>query len=536
MESEWEYLAEGRRSILLRPDKTKQEYKGMVLRLIKNEVDTPELSSIAVGVEVTIESRDALYARRVVAPWVGTKYIHTLNCRYENLKIPPPIPLTPDFVSRLSSQIQNRRPSGRMRANPVLRPIIGYFERDLTELLMPIDPRYSTIPSLNQDGVLCFEFKVKCGIKSSSPFSFRGGENAEGSLLKRMYSRYEIMQSWKMGGGGTSWTENGMKCKSEYDPNEFCSQNPQRVQRSLSQLLKNPQNNLRISFNGAHIFGWDKDTMDAAASLENHFNAFLSQRPVEASIANDKGSNSWEFIRDALSIILCSEDVLRRVQNLQALDIFDVEGASAIFSRLVDLVGSREAAVAEIESKLCEPIDIELQDYLEALTKGSLGDYTDSLQVDSSLSKVKTSWRLLKTLQVGCDTCETQLQLAYERAMSWLLTLDKEECIFFLRIWLLALMAKDVSVIVTMKLLCREHAGNYNKDYALRNHFVLAKHQTHEQAGILKLDGENSEILVYTITLVDVGPKDVSKIWQKAEEEEELCRRAWKTIEKAIEK
>jgi len=224
-----------------------------------------------------------------------------------------------------------------------------------------------------------------------------------------------------------------------------------------------------------------------------------------------------DLVQNLLSVILCQEDVLQKLERVQAADILDVEGASVVFDRLTDLTGSRDEAALLIDKAVLEPFDINIQEFVETRQDACTSKALPFLQVLESLQNLEVQ----DSSEDGGDMSHLsrRLQVAYEKALHWAANLDKEACITLLCLWLFALMAKDASVIVNMKVLAH-HGGNV--DATTRDPSV-EKYQDEQYAGVVVCQGRK---IAYTIALVDTGPKDISKIWSKATEETEVVRRA----------
>ena len=82
---------------------------------------------------------------------------------------------------------------------------------------------------------------------------------------------------------------------------------------------------------------------------------------------------------------------------------------------------------------------------------------------------------------------------------SWLRTLTEDECILFVQFWLIALGAKDASLVVTLT------QSSLSSSWS---------HDTH---------------------LIDVGPKPISKIFQKISTEPEIIEKASLALKNLIE-
>jgi len=334
----------------------------------------------------------------------------------------------------------------------------------------------------NEKITLSFELKVKCGLKSYSPFvGFNDMRNGrKGAKMKHEISRYALMQLVKLHEFGkhneTPWGK--FERESEYDPSEICSRDLRRVRNALKNLFRNPQNNLRICLNGRHIYGWNIASMDNLNECLSMFSSTGLLSPL-----------------DYLAYVLIHENVLEMLESLQALDAFiDVEGCEAIFGRLVEICGGQEQiAIQRIvdSSDLMKVPTQELKIIHRWVKEIDDGIFDRSTY---QFGKTPKSDFLLKMLQltplraVKGDVNVNKMKK--NSIVTWLKALTENDCILYLQLWLLALGAKDASLIVTLSL------------------------------SSLSLSWGHSAYLV------DIGPKPVSRIFKKISMESEIIKKA----------
>jgi hypothetical protein len=292
-------------------------------------------------------------------------------------------------------------------------------------------------PNHNVASTLSVELKVKCGLKSCS--AFIGEENA----VKRLYSRFQIKQKDKIAMKGAF--------PSDYDPADLCSGERDRIAAALKSLCENPQNNLSIWRNGV------------------------------SSCLADMNESKISMIVEALSAVLSSEQkvVLTRLQLLQSFDVLESEGAACIFNRLENLVGSRY----ESEQLLLESIDESILTRAERM----------SCSLDGT-EPFSPPWTAISTLfQLSKSETHEGLLANATRLVD---SMNREECVLALQLWLLALAAKDASLMVNLTFM-QKHATISTNDPGLG-------------WGVVEITGTDS-CVAYSLSIVDMGIKDPEK-------------------------
>ena len=445
--ADYEYVNEGGWSMLLQPSPSSWKTTPVLLKIPKRSLAAQRFIS---GHDTFVDA------------WFHGKHIlRPLYC----------ISLNTTELDQLYQSVDSVRPSKRrvISQDGNHYPMYGSIERNLT---------------LSSEKItVSFELKVKCGLKSYSPFvGFNDVRNGKkDAKMKHEISRYALMQLVKLHEFGkqneTPWGK--FERESEYDPSDLCSRDLRRVRNALKNLFHNPQNNLRICLNGRHIYGWNIASMDNLSeclSMLSSTGLFLS--PL-----------------DYLANVLIHENVLERLESLQALDAFiDVEGCEAIFGRLVEIcAGQEQIAIQRIvdSSDLMKVPKQELtiiHRWVKEIDDGIFDRRT------YQFGKTPKSDFLLKMLQL------TPLQaikgnvnvnkMKKNSIVTWLKALTENDCILYLQLWLLALGAKDASLIVTLSL------------------------------------SSLSSSWGHSAYLVDIGPKPVSKILKKISRESEIIKKA----------
>ena len=453
--ADYEYLTEGASSMLLQPSSSSslQNFPPMVLKIAKR---FPSDERVFVGFKSFMDA------------WFDGKYIlrpmHYMYLRRAEL-------------DKLYMRINPFRCANRCEKGSHY-PLYGSIEQNLTLSCEEI--------------TLSFELKVKCGLKSYSPFvrtEFMGDQRTDRSV-KHKISRYALIQLVKLHESirrvETPWGK--FEKMSEYNPSDLCSRSLVRVRNALKALLCNPQNNLRVCFSGKHIYGWNIASMDEFIKiLSTLSSATVLVPPI-----------------DYLADVLVRENVLQRLESLQALDAFtDIEGCEAIFTRLVELsAGCEYMAVQKIvQSKKINDFPLEELAIIHAWIKEiEAGNFQRGLY---ELSEIFLSDFLRKMLQLTPLTAIKGAVNVHEMNSSsrdsWLRTLTEDECILFVQFWLIALGAKDASLVVTLT------QSSLSSSWS---------HDTH---------------------LIDVGPKPISKIFQKISTEPEIIEKASLALKNLIE-
>jgi Inositol-pentakisphosphate 2-kinase len=177
---------------------------------------------------------------------------------------------------------------------------------------------------------------------------------------------------------------------------------------------------------------------------------------------------------------------LQRLEAMQSLDAFtDTEGCAAIYDRLLKLLGGDDAAVNErLATTIPYPCTYDdfrvVRRWINEVDSGTMC-WSQAQDVSSKL--------LLKMYElVSITMARTSSD---EELCGWIDKLNVEDCISLLQLWLLAMGAKDASLIVTLRS-PSPHAANC--------------HWSHEAF------------------LIDLGPKPLSKMKKKFADEDSLCK------------
>jgi hypothetical protein len=433
------------------------------------------------------------------------------------------IEIPADMLVNLVKTASESRPAGRKSSIPLHLCNRGVLQQNYGRI-------YRALPSsvlFNQHGrELTVELKVKCGLKASSPFiPFH-------RRVKLTMSRYQLIQHTKdaqathPSSGGPTWGK--YIGHSNYMPEDLCSGDLPRVRRSLQSLLHNPQNNLRVSVDGKHRYGWDK------VELSSLYDALHS---VDDGTTNSHGTfaegeaQAQEMI-EAVAQILTKECVLQRLQALQDLDVLDVEGAALVYARAVELCGScRDAANRYLETSMLQPpVSMDTNGQRPPLPKSNIEECDDSCSSEIS--------QRLRELRICESTTDEQWTANRTVATGLVQRATLEECAHLLQLFMIALVARDASVVLTLK---RVVTTDSTPDFVP---------QTLPHCGIVRVPQQGAESntqcsdsmtincgteadtaagdvsYAYTVGVIDLGLKALDKLWQKDLEEDAICQNA----------
>ena len=514
---EWGYLDEGGRHLLLRYYGDDDSLKGSVVRLRKRssaEIDN-SLSDCNLSAYLEIE-----YSKCVVKPWLGDRYL----CSSIVLEIPE------SEMEQLVIQIQDARESTRWKKSLIGHETLlrrGQLMKDLSVFTRPFP--FNSI--IHQNSFLSWEFKVKSNINSTSAFL------PEDRLLKRLFGTFQITQLSKL--------QNPLHL-TNYNPRDLCSRNSHRIKHAIHSLLHKPAINLKICFNGTKIYG---DESNDFIGLQNILDQYLSLNHSNHTLHNQ---NSIDFITDIISRIFCEEDILQRLELMEALGPFgiDIEGSKFVYDHLVRLVGSEEDVIAKLRQYVTMPINIaycrhlydkrvdsSLEDEFFALNNNHSSILESKYSECSSILSAEDEELLLSvltTLHVSDDASVEDRAIFRIRAQEWAQTLTDNQCIYLLRMWLLSLAASDASIIMCMQCVTDSQEISDSEivtDNSLKikncinpvtDLFSLSKtnlclKQSDHRAGEFHFHSDQDTVskIIYTISVIDIGPKPPTKIMER---------------------
>jgi hypothetical protein len=490
------------------------------------------------------------------------------------------IDLSLEWLDSIIRKVNDLRPKGRKKKPLHLFPV-GYVESNI--LLFPplfSSPRVSLSPP-RQPMTMGWEIKLKSGLKSISTFL------SPSNYAKLFYSRYYLTQYYKEFTANQSplhqleWGQ--FSEQSIYQPNHLCSSNPCLIQSAVNQLIHTPQNNLGVFLNGSRCYGWDiSDRSCFHQSLQQFFQPLL---PIELtsidSSASSQGSSFsnplllQKLINKVYSSVIYSESVMKSIEKLQTLDFVDAEGIAFFYEKgnsfysnnrikfEEDLLGylSRplEDSMMKLSSKFYEYHYPSLES--EQNEREQLEEQVQSLQLSSSLSKL-ILLALQRKPEAGHSSSEEAsypslssdfLQWRDELLQKSLHLLDElsiSDIFYVLKLWMLASIAKDCSIMITIRYPAHFELNKHNNHSLLNSLLSKLSEETEEEHsssllfpvknfrdsssyGKVYLSDKVKEIsevevdedfyFEYKIHLIDIGLKDFSKFYERRDKDTFIC-------------
>lgn len=245
-------------------------------------------------------------------------------------------------------------------------------------------PDATLVPSEEDNVSVCFEIKPKFGCLQQCRTV-----KPSHKLLKHTNSRFQLHQNLKL-------KEDFVSSKSAYDPIDFFSGNPVRVQSALMSLLRNPQNNLIAFVNGVRQ-NLRNDGVDWENVVGRLFTS-LDNMEVDSEL----------LIASMLTSILSQEPVLDRILNIQMKSPYDVQAVNAVLESLVD---EAPGSPVPIESK---GLPMEDQDHIKAMQDLLYSDMEAKLDIlrDYCLAATAKDCSIMVAITESC--CSTPRRQSHE--------------------------------------------------------------------------------------------------------------------------
>lgn len=490
---DWEYVGEGKVRVALANLNKRSETFGSVLLFQKVS------SSSAALKQQTNAEKDVRFIKSVMLHWYTTNYVFgEINS----------IMVTDSVREEILRKIDKRRPPSRISEGvPTVLHRNACLQRNYAIL-------HRAIPKneIASEDELNFEIKVKCGLTATTPFVVDTAAD-----IKTLMSRYHIMQLYKQAKTNSKTDWGTFVGVNSYDPLDITSGDPVRIRTAICTLLSNPQNNLRVSLNSRHIYGWDKQDLNML------YGCLRGSNVVEPAAAASHDTHNTAFdvlgqpghIIDALAAVLSEETVLRRLRDMQKLDLLDSEGAAVVYARLVEVLGSMERAMELLEEKMISSVDPDLCELIESQS-------FECGQSNECLSFARTLFALRLSPQM--NEAERRIQLT--RAFEAVGRASAEQCLYVLQLWMLALIAKDASVMVTVRRIRASALPLPGRQVG--DMWVSPQSPTHCGTVYHNLKLHNCDTgcagFVYTVGLIDLGLKSLDKVWRKAAEDANVCK------------
>ena len=468
----WEYLAEGNAHVVftLKNDvdcessssdcqnTSQSAIESSITIIQKNSSSSSTLNSSQPSVVMRIcktssgdehdlrKERDrSIFVERILKPCIGETYL--------NLPLDPsPLKVTKEFLSELNSRW---RKSGKVPSSRLVQWNADSWSKSAI--------LYRNIRTGHKYTI---EIKPKCGFLPTTPLIHPNHRSKytkhRFGLMQELMSNGHITKGWQT----TSDRDNFRPSK--YSPLDFFSGEPHRVRSSLEALVNNPQNNIRIWYDGSVILDNEK----------NCFTEFDRSRNTTGAIESDI------VLESATEIFSNREHILSSLLYLQKADIIDVDGASLIYDRLVQICGSNYEAEATLTLASCNSTSFNFEDLIP-LPKPKCSALNCLLKEFLSMA---SGWYQRSAEQVN----ETR-----DRCLNLISLLSKDACIWLLQGWLISLCSCDASIMLSMTFNDRidDEEGQ--------------AHQSSSSNGIVHV---RNKTVSYAIKLIDIDPKPASKL------------------------
>jgi hypothetical protein len=463
------------------------------------------------------------YIENVMRPWFTSSYV---SDRMELIE------LDDVFLSEIASRIVDHRPLGRLKCDtPLILSSSACVQRNFNVI-------YRMRPPIGNEGIrytntlntyLSIELKVKSGLKGTSPFI------PESRSIKRRFSKFFLTQLHKKSRVSSLGTDQSWGIfveESTYDPALLFSGNYNNVKSSLCRLFKVPQNNLKVKVNNKHLYGLDK--VDMNHLLEGLSSLHVS--PTVTSNSNNSDAGVLDIIIDCLSSVLSEECILPRLEAMLKLDLLDVEGCEVVYNRLLQLF---KGSHVELETYLLEcfssPLDGTIIEFMRRFDQSRLPKECPSsgLQLPGIIVE-------LASCQVDDSMPIETIQVLHYTALG---LIEKETSIghlaLLLKMWMMSLIAKDVSLMVTLQPVVVSRAtDNTNTKEPMNQVGKRMQLQDSLSCGVVfpigvvdSRPGDPLMMFFYSVGILDIGLKPISKIWSKNKVEEAFCSQCIRLLE-----
>lgn len=283
---------------------------------------------------------------------------------------------------------------------------------------------------------------------------------------------------------------------SAYDPSDLLSNKTILIKKTLNKLYNNPQNNLRVSANGNHVYGGHKTELKDRETLllklrklfDCHCDSiskspdnikFDGEEPSTTFMPKNSGISStftvngnhpdeidvsdiiphlWSRMIDIITSILLAEPVMVRIRSMQHLDVLDIEGAACVLTRLESLTGGEIPAQERLLSEMTVPFESSLSSFMHIRTlkinkKLYENDTSDDDDVCNDTSPIpivriptipsnqpQTRSRTeglieaLDELQISKEMDNNERNLRLTQAHQWVSTLEENDCAVLLKV------------------------------------------------------------------------------------------------------
>jgi len=541
--SDWIYLCEGKLNAVFAYSSHgifRKEYHGCILRIAKRHFVTatrslPECSDNFMDTSAALCTdekdfdsseysqvvQDINYTARFVRPTLGEQYVDlpTITC------------LSAAFVQQLHKITLQQGCIPESRLLKEWTSFIRLVEDPTTSLNTDLKPKnfvatlhrnhtlfdYSYLPRQLRDRTpcsICIEIKPKAGYISRSPL-VRGVHRA-----KFHCHRYGIMQNL-MGLGHLvkGWGEVLPTNVSSYSPLDIFSGDYQRTQQAIQELFRNPQNNLRLFYNGALILSNDKSPSDV--DIHGIFNIMrdhnkqdegLDENPLSMPSGAPLREIFIQTISSLISRVFLAEPLLLNLLSLQKdFDLIDADGAVEVYKRLVELCGGS----FELAEKLINFYHLD-----EGFPFAGAHDFFSVTKpACPALDALCSELDVFNNKMKNGPLCMEILDESFTKATEKVRLLSSEGCIWLLQQWLLSLCACDLSLMVC---LANFRTVTHESESL---HSLTSNLQGFSKAGALVTKSEYMPwtYFSYSLKVADTDPKPAVKLRTRHQKERLFC-------------
>lgn len=376
---------------------------------------------------------------------------------------------------------------------------------------------------------LSFEIKVKGVFLSRSPLIAEASSHIKYRLL-----RYQIMQRYKQikSAGASDLVSWGhFRSLSSYHPSDLCSGDFTTVQQSIQHLLETPQNNLRVTLDGVHCYGWE---IDADDQLHSALQTFFGQ-PCQGHSSIEEPSLLQQFTASILAKVLCAEEEpIRKLLQMQNLDVLDSEGATFVYLRLLDFYETEKSCQEDLLAYFDAPIQsslLVLSDALWASVQEPSGTALSSFHISEAIDQylqflVRQDHNSASTIKVPYEQVSQLVKIRFAR----------EDCQLLLKAWMLSTIACDTSLVVCLSsdpsslIKNSEQNTSHSRDIE-----VMVETDGPFGRGIIHVQSDCfSWICRYKVLLLDVGLKALAKLREKSVKDSKICKIVSESILSAL--
>jgi hypothetical protein len=489
-----------------------------------SELGLPNDSAFDHSERVGVSNRDESdtkhhldFIENMIYPWFSSSlkerhYLVLLSVRtlYDLVTSIPLSSLREDTRTKLAdlqSRVDDRTVNPHLEPSNILHKcstqstVIALLERNL-----------SMVKGSRLASDISIEIKMKCGLTSCSPFITE-------NVIKYDISRCRLMQLFKGRVGS-------------YDPRDLTSTSPSQIREAVHNLIKEKSKHFKLRIRGQHV---------SDIALLNDTN--LGGLSVMSPLLGWPHQLCFDTVLDMICITIERESVYRNLECLQGIDLIDVEGVMAVYHRLRQFTDSNDEALEMISvqmTKLFQSLD-----RLKAISKyfielRSILDSNDQVIDDTWLSqlggKEPCNVSDAKVLELARIILKYRLGRTYHESKSlelqeWVENLTADDCIYTIKLWLVALVAKDTSIITAFNVVpVKPFEGNlcsYTDTNIILVHENLQAEDKPGTIAMLRQSDAGDErvgMIEYSIGLTDICQKFVSKIIEKGVVEDAICR------------